>query len=139
MSLASKQARAEQLRGELTSLRVEKEAALQTGHNDVAEAQLDAELVRLEREVELAKAETAAVKSGGSVEDALAAMREAAANEQPDGMVNLAVPLETETNGPVVDQVAVAEEVVVPEEGIVFMPGLEVETTDANAPKADGE
>lgn len=136
MSLASKQALAEQLRGELTALRVEKEAALHDGHADIAEAALDAEVERLQREVEMAKAETEAVKSGGSVEDALAAMREAAANEQPDGMVNLATPFETETNGPVVDQAAVADKVS-PVVDVTPMP--ELLSVDMGTPKADGE
>jgi len=144
VSLASKQALADQLRGELSALRVEKEAALHDGHAEIAEAAVDAEIDRLQREVEMAKAETEAVKSGGSVEEALAAMREAAAAEQPDGTVDLAVPLETETNGPVVDEAAVVDATApvadesTPVVDAIPMPELlAVENNDA--PKADGE
>lgn len=137
MSLASKQALADQLRGELTALRTEREAALHDGHEAIAEAALDLEIERLQRERDHAAAEVHVAKNGGSVEDALAAMREAAANEQPDGMVNLALPLETETNGPVVDAAAVADEAA-PVVDVTPLPELlVVDTTDA--PKANGE
>jgi len=79
MSLAEKQARAEQMRGELSQLRVQREAALHGASEDIAEAQLDAELERLEAEKKQAEFDLALVESGGSVEDAMAAMEAAAA------------------------------------------------------------
>lgn len=139
MSLASKQAYADQLRTELSALRAQREAALHDGHAAVAEERVDAEIERLKAEVEMAKAQNEAVVSGGSVEDALAAMRAAAAEEKPDGSVDLAVPIETETNGPVVDSAAVADEAAPPAEGVELMLDLPVVATDDDAQKADGE
>ena len=79
MSLAEKRARADQLRGELSQLRVEREAALQESSDAIAEAQVDAELERLEAEKQQAQLDLAVAQNGGSVEDAMAAMEAAAA------------------------------------------------------------
>lgn len=79
MSLAEKRARAEQMRGELSALRVAREAALQDAGDAIAEAAIDAELERLEAETNQAKLDLAIVENGGSVEDAMAAMEAAAA------------------------------------------------------------
>lgn len=122
MSLASRLARAEQLRSELTSLTVEREAALQGKNDELAEAKLDAEIGRLESEVELAKARNESETTGGSVDDALAAMRAAATEGQPaptepEAIVQEDQPTETPTT--------------------LAPPFAEASTTDT--PKADGE
>ena len=139
MSLAEKKETAEQLRGELTALRVEREHLLHGGNAELQELKLDDEIERLQREVELARAQRDAAASGGSVDDALEAMRQAAAAQGDNGSVDLATPLEVtpapvSTTSPDVAPVA---------EGAVEMPlfdaplPLAAPTTDA--PKADGE
>lgn len=90
MSLADKRALADQLRGELSQLRVEREAALQDTSAASAEVQIDDELARLLAERDQAKLEVEVAKNGGSVDDALAAMEAAAAIES--NPFNLATP-----------------------------------------------
>lgn len=79
MSLVEKRARAEEMRTELSALRVQREAALHEAGNVVAEEQLDRELERLEVERNQATLDLEVAKNGGSVEDAIAAMELAAA------------------------------------------------------------
>jgi hypothetical protein len=83
MSLANKQARAEQLRGELSALRSAREAALVDAHYALTENKVDAELVMLEAQVAEESAALKAVVGSGSVDDAKAAMEAAAASDSP--------------------------------------------------------
>jgi hypothetical protein len=97
MSLAEKRARADQLRGELSQIRVETEATLHGASAVAAEAQIDAELERLEAERQQALLNLEVAKNGGSVEDAIKAMETAAAAEElPLGVgADLATPEDT--------------------------------------------
>lgn len=137
MSLAEKREAAEQLRGELSALRVEKEHILHGGNADMQEQKLEDEIDRLQREVEMARAERDAAKTGGSVEDALEAMRAAAA-AQSDDKIEFVESLDDITP----DSTPSAEVAPVPgqllEPPALFGPSLLTETT-TDAPKADGE
>lgn len=138
MSLAEKKETAEQLRTELSALRVEREDLLHGGSADLHEQQLDNEIDRLEREVEMARAQRDAAGSGGSVEDALEAMRSAAASQKEDGAVDLATPLEV----PIQDSTT-SPDVVAPDQGeevpTLFDAPLSLGEPTTDAPKADGE
>lgn len=90
MSLADKRALADQLRGELSQFRVEREAVLQGTSAVAAETQIDDEIARLLAEKKQAQLELEVAKNGGSVDDALAAMEAAAAIEE--NPFNLATP-----------------------------------------------
>lgn len=79
MSLANRQARAEDLRTELSALRSAVEHANQEEHNRSVGDQIDTEIVRLEKEVEAAREDLKVATSSGSVEEAMAAMQVAAA------------------------------------------------------------
>lgn len=70
--LAGKQAEAERLRSELSSLRIRRENGLQETHNDLQEKALDAEIERLRSEVERERAQ---YDTDGSPDAAIAAMR----------------------------------------------------------------
>lgn len=140
MSLAEKKETAEQLRGELAALRVEREHLLNGGNADLQEVKLDDEIDRLQREVELARAQRDAAATGGSVDDALEAMRQAAASQADNGSVDLATPLEvTPTPGSTTSpDVAPVDEKPDPAVDLLAAPlPLSEPTTDA--PKADGE
>lgn len=140
MGLAEKKETAEQLRTELSALRVEKEHLLHGSNSAFQEVKLDGEIERLEREVEQARAERDAAGNGGSVEDALEAMRIAAAAQQDNGSVDLATPLEVpapeSTTSPDVAPEDERPEEITPSLFDAPMP-LGEPTTDA--PKADGE
>jgi hypothetical protein len=120
MSLADKRARADQLRGELSQLRVEREAALQENSATSAETQIDAELERLEAERQQALLDLMVVKNGGSVEDAVAAMNAAAELEKENS------PNETEsTDSEVVESVDSDVPTETPEEATPLLaPGI---------------
>lgn len=78
-TLADKQAEADRLRGELSSLRIQREHGLQAGQVKAQEDQLDVELDRLRAEVERERAQLA---NDGTVDSAIAAMN-SAASESP--------------------------------------------------------
>lgn len=146
MSLARKQDLAEQLRGELSALRVEKESALQDGHSVVQEEKVDTEIDLLNQQIEMARAERDAAVNGGTVDDALAAMRAAAEAQEISGSVDLAVPLETVTavdtdaadaNAEKSDAVE-SEAEVSPVEDIEVLPFADTEPENTTS-KADGE
>ncbi len=77
--LAAKRSRAEELREELQVLRIKQTVDAQEADLVVQEAKLDDEIVQLEKQVAIAKAQAA---SGGSVTEAMDAMAEAARIEQ---------------------------------------------------------
>lgn len=139
MGLAEKKETAEQLRTELSALRVEREDLLHGGSADLHEQQLDGEIERLEHEVEMARAQRDAANTGGSVDDALEAMRAAAASQKEDGTVDLATPLEV----PIQDSTTSPDVVSVPEQAdelpILFAAPLPLGEPTTDAPKADGE
>lgn len=138
MSLAEKKETAEQLRGELAALRVEREHALHSSNAVLQEAKLDDEIDRLQREVELARAQRDAAVNGGSVEDALEAMRLAAATQVDNGSVDLATPAEVTPTPDSTTSPDVAPTETDPQVDLFSaMPPLGEPTTDA--PKAEGE
>lgn len=97
MSLAEKRALADQMRGEISQMRAQRETALQDASNVNAESQLDAELERLAAEHQQASLDLEVAKNGGSVEDALAAM---AAIEAIENNQLLDLPEETSETAP---------------------------------------
>lgn len=120
MSLAEKRALADQMRGEISQLRVDRETALQQTSETLAEAQLDEELTRLEAERKQALLEVELAKNGGSVEDAMAAMEAAAALEDKpseDSVDNL-----SDIEEPAVIEPTAIEET--PEQPVLLMPGV---------------
>jgi hypothetical protein len=140
MSLAEKKETAEQLRGELSALRVEKEHILHTGNTEVQEVRLDDEIERLQREVQQARAERDAAANGGSVDDALEAMRLAAAAQDDNGSVDLATPAEVHlpdsTTSPDTAPESVGAEAT---PSLMDLPLTLGEPITTDAPKADGE
>jgi hypothetical protein len=140
MSLAEKKETAEQLRGELAALRVEKEHILHTGNVDVQDVRLDEEIERLQNEVNVARAERDAAASGGSVDDALEAMRLAAAAQEDNGSVDLATPAEVHIQDSTTSP-DTAPESVGPEAtpSLMDLPMSLGEPITTDAPKADGE
>jgi hypothetical protein len=140
MSLAEKKEMAEQLRGELAALRVEKEHILHTGNIDVQDVRLDEEIERLQNEVNVARAERDAAVSGGSVDDALEAMRLAAAAQGDNGSVDLATPAEVHiqdsTTSPDTAPESVGSEAT---PSLMDLPMSLGEPITTDAPKADGE
>lgn len=140
MSLAEKKETAEQLRTELSALRVEKEHILHSSSSVLQEDRLDGEIDRLQREVERARAERDAASNGGSVEDALEAMRLAAATQEDNGSVDLATPLEvTAPESTTSPDVAPKDEQSTDAVPSLFDAPMPLGEPTTDAPKADGE
>lgn len=138
MSLAEKKEAAEQLRGELSALRVEREHLLHGGNTVLHEQQLDDEIDRLSHEVKMARAQRDAAETGGSVEDALEAMRLAAAAQEDNGSIDLATPLEM----PIDDSTSSPDVVVENKEELpapTLFDAASLGEIATDAPKADGE
>lgn len=74
MSLAGKQARAEQLRGELSALRLARENANLETHNAQVESKVDDEIAMLEEQVRAEQEQLTAATGDGSAADAIRAM-----------------------------------------------------------------
>lgn len=111
--IAGKQFRAEQLRQELTVLRVQHSSDMTEASQSAHEAKLDQEIAELEMQVAI---ETEKAKSGGSVIDAMEVMAAAAAAEVKAGVV-IEPPVDSSDAKTEVDEVDVkSEEPVVVEE-----------------------
>lgn len=111
LSRAEKVAKADQLRQEISSLRLQAEHANAAAAEKVHDEALDAELARLEAEAEAARQRA---NSSGSVDDALAAMNAAAVTE--------AAPVVAESDAEVLTpdlEVVAAEKPVEPVEPVV--------------------
>lgn len=109
--IAGKQFRAEQLRQELTVLRVQHSSAMTEASEAVHEAKLDQEIAELEMQVAIEKEKA---KSGGSVIDAMEVMAAAAAAEVKSGAVVIDTSADLSSTEAEVDEVK-AEEVVAEE------------------------
>lgn len=122
--IAGKQFRAEQLRQELTVLRVQHSSAMTEASEAVHEAKLDQEIAELEAQVAIEKEKA---KSGGSVIDAMEVMAAAAAAEVKAGAVVIdtsADSSDAETEGDEVKAEEAVVEVAKPEEKKVPNTGL---------------
>lgn len=95
MSLAGKQARAAQLRGELSALRLARENANLQTHNAQVEAKVDDEIAALEEQVRAEQEQLTVATGDGSVADAIHAMYAADPSTAPtEGALAEGTPVE---------------------------------------------